>query len=81
MQIQRYPTKQIQIGEVKIGGDAPISVQSMTFSKTADLQATKNQIDQLQLAGCDIVRVAVSDEEDAKALKMLKSMISLYNKK
>ena len=77
MQIQRYPTKQIQIGEVKIGGDAPISVQSMTFSKTADLQATKNQIDQLQLAGCDIVRVAVSDEEDAKALKMLKSMISL----
>ena len=72
-----YPTKQIQVGEVKIGGGAPISVQSMTFSKTANLQATKEQIDRLQLAGCDIVRVAVSDEEDANALKQLKNMISL----
>ena len=72
-----YPTKQIQVGEVKIGGGAPISVQSMTFSKTTNLQATKEQIDRLQLAGCDIVRVAVSDEEDANALKQLKNMISL----
>ena len=72
-----YPTKQIQVGEVKIGGGAPISVQSMTFSKTDNLQATKEEIDRLQLAGCDIVRVAVSDEEDANALKQLKNMISL----
>ena len=67
-----YPPKQIQVGEVKIGGGAPISVQSMTFSKTANLQATKEQIDRLQLAGGDIVRGAVSDEEDANALNSLK---------
>lgn len=73
----RYKTKQIFVGNVAVGGDAPISVQSMTFSKTKDIKATKAQIDRLQLAGCDIVRVAVSDEEDASALKTLKSQISL----
>ncbi|WP_276953604.1 flavodoxin-dependent (E)-4-hydroxy-3-methylbut-2-enyl-diphosphate synthase [Helicobacter rodentium] len=73
----RYKTKQIAVGNVLIGGDAPISVQSMTYSKTADLQETKKQIDCLQLAGCDIVRVAVSDEADAYALKELKAMIAL----
>ena len=77
MLAQRYPTQQISVGNVKIGGDAPISVQSMTFSKTADIEATKAQIDALTFAGCDIVRVAVSDEEDANALKKLKSLISL----
>lgn len=73
----RYKTKQIFVGNVPIGGDAPISVQSMTFSKTKDIATTKAQIDRLQLAGCDIVRVAVSDEEDANALKMLKSQIKI----
>nr|WP_236033248.1 flavodoxin-dependent (E)-4-hydroxy-3-methylbut-2-enyl-diphosphate synthase [Helicobacter turcicus] len=73
----RYKTKQIAVGNVLVGGDAPISVQSMVFSKTADLETTKAQIDCLQLAGCDIVRVAVSDREDANALKTLKNMISL----
>ena len=61
-----YPTKQIQVGEVKIGGGAPLSVQSMTFSKTANLQATQEQNDRLQIAGCDIWRVAGRDEEEAK---------------
>lgn len=74
---KRYKTKQIVVGNVLVGSDAPISVQSMTFSKTSDLETTKAQIDRLQLAGCDIVRVAVSDIEDANALKALKSMISL----
>lgn len=74
---ERYKTKQISVGDVKIGGGAPISVQSMTFSKTADLKSTKAQIDALQFAGCDIVRVAVSDLEDAKALKELKGMVAL----
>lgn len=73
----RYKTKQIFVGNVAVGGDSPISVQSMTFSKTKDIKTTKAQIDRLQLAGCDIVRVAVSDEEDANALKTLKSQISL----
>lgn len=75
--MKRFKTKQIFVGNIAVGGDAPISVQSMTFSKTKDIKATKEQIDRLTFAGCDIVRVAVSDEEDAKALKMLKSQISL----
>ncbi|MDE5592272.1 MAG: flavodoxin-dependent (E)-4-hydroxy-3-methylbut-2-enyl-diphosphate synthase [Helicobacter sp.] len=62
---------------MEVGGDSPISIQSMTYTKTSDLKATKNQIDRLQLAGCDIVRVAVSDEEDAKSLKALKELVSL----
>ncbi|MGX2972057.1 flavodoxin-dependent (E)-4-hydroxy-3-methylbut-2-enyl-diphosphate synthase [Helicobacter sp. T3_23-1059] len=73
----RYPTKQIFVGKVAIGGDAPISVQSMTFSKTKDIKATKEQLDRLALAGADIVRVAVHDLKDANALKELKSISPL----
>jgi (E)-4-hydroxy-3-methylbut-2-enyl-diphosphate synthase len=75
--IKRYPTKQIFVGNVAIGGDAPISVQSMTYSRTADVSATVEQINRLHFAGCDIVRVAVPDEEDAHALKAIKEQISL----
>ncbi|WP_103574984.1 flavodoxin-dependent (E)-4-hydroxy-3-methylbut-2-enyl-diphosphate synthase [Campylobacter concisus] len=67
--MQRYPTKQIKIRDVLIGGDAPISVQSMTFSKTKDVKGTLEQIQRLYFAGCDIVRCAVFDKEDASALK------------
>ena len=67
--MQRYPTKQIKIRDVKIGGDAPISVQSMTFSKTKDVKATLEQIQRLYFAGCDIVRCAVFDKEDTAALR------------
>ncbi|MDO7253824.1 flavodoxin-dependent (E)-4-hydroxy-3-methylbut-2-enyl-diphosphate synthase [Helicobacter cappadocius] len=73
----RYKTKQIFIGNVPIGGGAPISVQSMTFTKTADIEATKKQIDRLHFAGADIVRVAVSDKNDANALSELKKVSSL----
>ena len=69
----RRKTKTIYVGNVPIGGDSPISIQSMTFSKTCDVQATLEQINRLSLAGCDIVRVAVSDERDAHALKELKT--------
>ncbi len=75
--IKRYKTKKIYVGNVAIGGDAPISVQSMTFSKTADVEATVEQIKRLHFAGCDIVRVAVPDEEAALALKEIKKQISL----
>ncbi len=75
--IKRYPTKKIYVGDVAIGGDAPISVQSMTFSKTRDIKETVNQIRRLHFAGCDIVRVAVPDFEDAYALKEIKKQISL----
>ena len=73
----RYKTKQILVGNVAIGGDAPISVQSMTFTKTKDIQATKEQLDRLALAGADIVRVAVSDLKDAHALKDLRAISPL----
>jgi (E)-4-hydroxy-3-methylbut-2-enyl-diphosphate synthase len=75
--IKRYPTKKIYVGDVAIGGDAPISTQSMTYSKTSDVAATVEQIKRLHFAGCDIVRVAVPDMEDALALKAIKEQISL----
>jgi len=75
--IKRYPTKKIYVGDVAVGGDAPISVQSMTFSKTEDVEATVEQIKRLHFAGCDIVRVAVPDEKAALALKEIKKQISL----
>ncbi len=70
--IKRYKTKQIKIGNVAIGGLAPISVQSMTFTKTRDIKATLEQINRLKNAGCDIVRVAVPELDDANALKEIK---------
>ena len=73
----RYPTKKIRVGSVEVGGDAPISVQSMTFSNTRDVEATVEQIRRLHFAGCDIVRVAVPTMEDAVALKQIKEQISL----
>jgi (E)-4-hydroxy-3-methylbut-2-enyl-diphosphate synthase len=75
--IKRYSTKQIFVGNVAVGGDAPISVQSMTYSRTADVQATVEQINRLHFAGADIVRVAVPDYEDAKALKEIRAQTSL----
>ncbi len=75
--IKRYPTKQIQVGDVLIGGDAPISVQSMTYTKTHDIEATLDQIKRLHFAGADIVRLAVVDMEDAKALAVIKEQSSL----
>jgi len=75
--MRRYPTKKIYVGDVAIGGDAPISVQSMTYSRTADVEATVEQIRRLHFAGADIVRVAVPQLEDAKALKEIKKRISL----
>src|SRR5688572_8806630 len=64
----RRKSKQIQIGDVKIGGDAPIVVQSMTCTDTADVAATVQQIHELAELGCEIVRVAVPDKPAADAL-------------
>ncbi len=66
--VERRRTRQIHVGRVPIGGDAPISVQSMTTTKTADINATLQQIASLVAAGVDIVRVAVPHWEDAEAL-------------
>jgi (E)-4-hydroxy-3-methylbut-2-enyl-diphosphate synthase len=64
----RRQTKQIQIGDVKIGGGAPVVVQSMTATDTADVKATVAQIHELAALGCEVVRVAVPDKEAAAAL-------------
>src|SRR5213082_2494504 len=64
----RRTSRQIQVGSVAVGGDAPISVQSMTTTLTADINATLQQIAELTAAGCDIVRVAVPSQDDADAL-------------
>ena len=73
----RKQTKQLQIGSVKIGGGAPITVQSMTNTKTQDAQATIEQIKRLEEAGCDLVRVAVPDMEAAEAIREIKRGITI----
>lgn len=70
--MQRFITKQVSVGGVKIGGGAKISVQSMTFSKTKDISSTLDQINRLYFSGADIIRCAVLDEADANALKAIK---------
>ncbi|MDC0932851.1 flavodoxin-dependent (E)-4-hydroxy-3-methylbut-2-enyl-diphosphate synthase [Arcobacteraceae bacterium] len=75
--ITRHKTKKIYVGDVAIGGDAPIAVQSMTYSNTHDVKATVEQINRLHFAGADIVRVAVPHMEDALALKQIKEQTSL----
>lgn len=65
---ERRPTRQIKVGKVLVGGGAPVSVQSMTTTLTADINATLQQIAALTASGCDIVRVAVPSQDDADAL-------------
>lgn len=67
----RRRTRQIKVGDVLVGGDAPVSVQSMTTTKTHDIGATLQQIAELTAAGCDIVRVACPTDKDADALKVI----------
>src|SRR3954453_20149118 len=64
----RRRTRQIKVGKVLVGGDAPVSVQSMTTTLTSDVNATLQQIAELTAAGCDIVRVACPSQDDADAL-------------
>lgn len=73
----RKKTKKIAVGSLFIGGDAAVSIQSMTNTKTADIDATVNQIIELANAGCDIVRVAVPNIEAAKAIYDIKKQITL----
>ncbi len=67
--IKRRKTKVINVGKIKVGGDNPISVQSMTNTLTTDIKATINQINEIQSEGADIVRVSCPDESSSKALK------------
>jgi (E)-4-hydroxy-3-methylbut-2-enyl-diphosphate synthase len=68
MVAERRKTRQVRVGDVTVGGDAPVRIQSMTTTKTADINATLQQIASLVAAGVDIVRVAVPHWEDAEAL-------------
>ncbi|MEV8251011.1 flavodoxin-dependent (E)-4-hydroxy-3-methylbut-2-enyl-diphosphate synthase [Microbacterium sp. NPDC076768] len=67
----RRKTRQIKVGKVLVGGNAPVSVQSMTTTKTTDINGTLQQIAELTASGCEIVRVAVPHQDDADALKII----------
>ena len=69
--ITRRKTKVIQVGDVKVGGNEVISVQSMTNTLTSDVKSTLKQIEELKDAGADIVRVSCPDEESTRALKKI----------
>lgn len=75
--IKRRKTKEIDVGSVKVGGDNPITVQSMTNTLTKNVKETINQIDKLCEAGADIVRVSCPDEDSTKALKDIVKNTSL----
>ena len=75
--IKRKITKEIKVGKVKVGGSAPISVQSMTNTLTTNIKKTVNQIHSLENAGADIVRVSCPDEESTQALKDIIKEVSV----
>ncbi|HJX32319.1 MAG TPA: flavodoxin-dependent (E)-4-hydroxy-3-methylbut-2-enyl-diphosphate synthase [Thermodesulfobacteriota bacterium] len=75
--MKRHPTKSITIGNIKVGGRAPISVQSMAKTDTRDAAATISQIHELEEAGCEIIRVAVPDENAAQQLEEIKTRIAI----
>ena len=75
--IKRRVTKPLYVGGVKVGGDAPIAVQSMTKTDTRDVAATVRQIKELEEVGCDIIRSAVPDMEAAKAIPEIKKRVGI----
>ncbi|HNQ43139.1 MAG TPA: flavodoxin-dependent (E)-4-hydroxy-3-methylbut-2-enyl-diphosphate synthase, partial [Candidatus Cloacimonadota bacterium] len=72
--IIRKQTRQIQLGSVAIGGEAPVSIQSMLNVKTSNLPAAEAQIRKLVSAGCEIIRISVMDTDDARSIKSLKKV-------
>jgi len=75
--VQRKATRSVRVGQVEIGGGAAVTVQSMTNTPTADIDATVAQIRRLEAAGCDIVRVAVPNTQAARAISKIKKAISI----
>ncbi|HKJ89366.1 MAG TPA: flavodoxin-dependent (E)-4-hydroxy-3-methylbut-2-enyl-diphosphate synthase, partial [Gammaproteobacteria bacterium] len=73
--IHRRKTRQIHVGSVPIGGDAPIAVQTMTNTDTCDVDATVNQIEQVTHAGADIVRVSVPNKDAAEAFGKIRARV------
>ena len=77
MKIVRRKTKVVKVGPVFIGRDHPIAIQSMTKCRTADTERAIRQINELDEAGCEIVRLAIKDMDDARALKRIKAKVKL----
>ena len=75
--IKRRKTKVINVGNVKVGGDNPITVQSMTNTLTTDVKSTINQINNISAEGADIVRVSCPDKESTTALKEIVKHVSV----
>ncbi len=75
--MERKKTKKIMVGNVAVGGDSPITVQSMTNTITKDIEGTIKQIKDLEKFGCHIVRGAITDLDDAKAIKKIKAKINI----
>ena len=74
--IERKPTRAVKIGKIQVGAGAPIVVQSMCATKTTDIDATVAQVHQLEAAGAGVVRIAVDNPKEAKALKEIRSQTS-----
>ncbi|MBU4484522.1 MAG: flavodoxin-dependent (E)-4-hydroxy-3-methylbut-2-enyl-diphosphate synthase [Syntrophaceae bacterium] len=74
MNINRKKTKQVSVGNVKIGGDAPISIQSMLSCPTTDIKAVTDEIRKLEDVGCEIIRLAIPNEEAARCLKKIRTI-------
>ncbi len=75
--MKREETRSIKVGDLIIGGNNQVIIQSMTNTKTKDIEATVTQINQLAAAGCQLVRMAVFDQEDALAIKEIKKQVKL----
>ena len=75
--VKRRSTKSVYVGNVQVGGDAPITVQSMTKTDTRDVVATVKQIHELESVGCEIIRCAVPDMEAATALGSIKKQVHI----
>ena len=75
--IQRRKSRKIRVGAVEVGGDAPITVQSMTNTLTTDVAATIRQVKALEAAGADIVRISCPDEGSTAALKSIVRAVAL----
>ena len=75
--IERRKTRRIRVGPVPVGDGAPVAVQSMTSTDTRDVVATVRQIERLEKAGCEIIRVAVLDEEAARAIRRIRKAIGI----
>jgi (E)-4-hydroxy-3-methylbut-2-enyl-diphosphate synthase len=75
--VTRRKTREVKIGNVRIGGNNPVAIQSMAKTRTADTRATIRQILSLEKTGCEIIRVAVKDQDDARAIRLIKESINI----